>query len=291
MREMATLEEQFESHRPHLQAVAFRMLGSLADAEDAIQESWLRLSRADISDIQNLGGWLTTLVARICLDILRSRKARREDSLEAQDPALIEQKIGAIDPEAEHRLAEAVGLALMVVLQKLQPAERVAFVLHDMFELPFEQIGPIVGRSPGAARQIASRARRRVRARASDPDMPAGEQRKAVEAFLSALRHGDLDAVVSVLDPEVVLRADAAAEARGTPQRIEGAQAVARRFLERGGGLRLAMVNHEAALIVAPRGRLLFVFRVATRRGRIFEFEAIADPQRLATFDYAVFDD
>ena len=168
MREMATLEEQFESHRPHLQAVAFRMLGSLADAEDAIQESWLRLSRADISDIQNLGGWLTTLVARICLDILRSRKARREDSLEAQDPALIEQKIGAIDPEAEHRLAEAVGLALMVVLQKLQPAERVAFVLHDMFELPFEQIGPIVGRSPGAARQLASRARRRT-ARARPP--------------------------------------------------------------------------------------------------------------------------
>ena len=202
------LVERFEENRAHLRAVAYRMLGSLTEADDAVQEAWLRLSGSDTSGIENLKGWLTTVIARLCLDLLRSRTSRREEPLEARVPDLIIDREGAVDPERETLLADSVGLALLVVLEKLAPAERLAFVLHDMFGMPFDEIAPLLGRSPAAARQLASRARRRVQGAATVPDADLSRQREVVRAFIAAARGGDLDSLLAVLDPEVVLRAD-----------------------------------------------------------------------------------
>src|SRR5687768_220463 len=225
MEERELLAERFESHRTHLRAVAHRVLGSLTEAEDAVQESWLRLSRSDTSDVENLRGWLTTVVARVCLDMLRSRRSRREESLDARRPWSIMGRESGIDPEQEAILADSVGLAMLVVLETLAPAERLAFVLHDTFGVPFEEIAPIVGRSPLAARQLASRARRKVRGESTVPDADPARQREVVDAFLAASREGDLGALLAVLDPDVVLRADPGAA--GAPREVRGARAVA----------------------------------------------------------------
>src|SRR5436309_9638752 len=220
MDEHQWLAEQFEAERPHLRAVAYRMLGSLSEAEDAVQESWLHLSRSDTSDVANLGGWLTTVVARICLDMLRSRKSRHEESLDVHVPDPIASHEEGIDPEQEALLADSVGLALLVVLDTLNPAERLAFVLHDLFGVPFDEIASIVGRSPTAARQLASRARRRVQGAATAPDVDLTRQREVVDAFLAASRGGDFDALLAVLDPDVVLRADSAAVHMGSSTEV-----------------------------------------------------------------------
>src|SRR6516225_1425889 len=243
MTESDWLAEGFEKNRTRLRAVAYRMLGSPSEADDAVQEAWLRFSRSDTSGVENLGGWLTTVVARVCLDMLRSRKARREESLDAHVPEQIVRPEEGIDPEQEALLADSVGLALQVVLDRLAPAERVAFVLHDMFDLPFGQIGPIVGRSPAAARQLASRARRRVRGAAMAPDADLARQREVVDAFLAASRGGDFGALVALLDPEVVLRADAAAVRSGAPGEVHGAAEVAGTFSGRARAARPALVN------------------------------------------------
>ena len=224
MDEHEWLAEQFEANRTHLRAVAYRMLGSLSEADDAVQEAWLRLSRSDTSGVENLGGWLTTVVARVCLDMLRSRKSRREEPLGAHVPDPMVSREDGIDPEHEALLADSVGLALLVVLETLAPAERVAFVLHDMFDLPFDEIAPIVGRSPTAARQLASRARRRVQGAATVPDADLTRQREVVDAFLAASRGGDFDALLALLDPDVVLRAD-----RAPCRRAHRARSAARR--------------------------------------------------------------
>src|SRR3989454_4501413 len=221
------LATRFEENRTHLKAVAYRMLGSVSEAEDAVQDAWLRLSRSDASGVENLDGWLTTIVARVCLDMLRSRKARREEPLGAQAPEMIVSREEGVDPEREALLADSVGLALLVVLETLAPAERVAFVLHDMFDLPFDEIAPIVGRSPTAARQLASRARRRVQGAAAVPEPDLTRQRQVVDAFLAASRGGDFEALLAVLDPDVVLRADPMAVQIGASREVRGAAAVA----------------------------------------------------------------
>jgi RNA polymerase sigma-70 factor (ECF subfamily) len=296
MNENEFLAKRFEENRPHLKAVAYRMLGSLSEADDALQEAWLRLSRSDPSGIENLGRWLTTVVARVCLNMLRSK--RREEPLDQSpgvrvpDP-LASRDVGG-DPEHEALLAESVGLALLVVLEKLTPAERLAFVLHDMFGVPFEEIAPIVDRSPTAARQLASRARRRVRGAAPVPDADLASQREVVDAYLAAARDGDFEALLAVLDPEVVLRADrpAVAVIAGASMEVRGAREVARRAVE--GGARAArpmLVDGEVAVVVAPRGRLLMVLRYRVRGGKIFEIDAIADPARLRKLDLTVLDD
>lgn len=272
------LADTFEANRDHLRTVAYRMLGSLAEAEDAVQEAWIRFGNAHLPGIENPSAWLTTVVARICLDMLRARKSRREEPLEKGNarPART-----AADPEQETLLAEAVGLALLVVLTRLDPAERIAFVLHDMFALPFEDIAPIVERSPQAARQLASRARRRVRG--GDP--PAAElpkQRAVAEAFLAASRANDLGALIAVLDPEVAFRSDAAAARMGGPSEMRGADAVARLFAGRAQAARTALVDGALGLVVAPRGRLLLVLKLSVVAGRIASLEAIADRAALA---------
>src|SRR5438105_7873265 len=230
MDEQGWLAARFEENRTHLGAVAYRMLGSPSDADDAVQESWLRLSRSGTSGVENLGGWLTTVVARVCLDMLRSRTSRREEPLEAYVPDPIVSREGGIDPEHEALLADSVGLALLVVLDTLNPAERLAFVLHDLFAVPFDEIAPIVGRSETAARQLASRARRRVQGAATAPDADLTRQREVVDAFLAASRGGDFDALLAVLDPDVVLRADSAAVHMGASREVRGAAAVAKQF-------------------------------------------------------------
>jgi RNA polymerase sigma factor (sigma-70 family) len=286
------LAEQFEENRTHLRAVAYRMLGSLGEAEDAVQEAWLRLSRSDTSGIENLGGWLTTVVGRVCLDMLRSRRSRREEPLGARFPDPIVGRQGGIDPEHEALLADSVGLALLVVLETLSPAERLAFVLHDMFAVPFGEIAPIVGRSPAASRQLASRARRRVRGAATVPDADLNRQREVVDAFLAAARGGDFDALVAVLDPDVVLRSDRGAVPAGASREVRGAPAVARRAAkERARAARPALVNGAVGVVVAPRGRLLMVLGFTIRGGKIVEIDAIADPARLRKLDLAVLDD
>ena len=291
MDEHEWLAVQFEANRTHLQAVAYRMLGSLAEADDAVQESWLRLNRAASSEISNLGGWLTTVVARICLDMLRARSARREESLEvfATEPGTSRE--GGGNPEQEVLLADSVGLALLVVLNTLNPAERLAFVLHDIFAMPFEEIAPIVDREVPATRQLASRARRRVRggAMAKDADLPY--QRTVVDAFLAAARGGDFNALLTVLDPEIVFRIDGATSPKGLPREVCGAPAVARQFLGRAQGFRMALVNGALVLIVAPRGHLFLVLNLTIRNGKIAEIEAVADPTRLHQFELAVLDD
>jgi RNA polymerase sigma factor (sigma-70 family) len=289
------LAEQFEENRTHLRAVAYRMLGSLGETEDAVQEAWLRLSRSDTSGIENLGGWLTTVVGRVCLDMLRSRRSRREEPLGeplgARFPDPIVGRQGGIDPEHEALLSDSIGLALLVVLETLSPAERLAFVLHDMFAVPFGEIAPIVGRSPAASRQLASRARRRVRGAATVPDADLNRQREVVDAFLAAARGGDFDALVAVLDPDVVLRSDRGAVPAGASREVRGAPAVARRAAkERARAARPALVNGAVGVVVAPRGRLLMVLGFTIRGGKIVEIDAIADPARLRKLDLAVLD-
>jgi RNA polymerase sigma factor (sigma-70 family) len=292
------LAERFEANRPHLRAVAYRMLGSLSEADDAVQESWLRLSRSGTSGIENLGGWLTTVVARVCLDMLRSRKSRHEESLDAQIADPIASHESGTDPEQEALLADSVGLALLVVLETLAPAERLAFVLHDVFAVPFEEIAPIVERTPTATRQLASRARRRVHGVGGRddagmiPDADLTRQREVVDAFLAAARGGDFDALLAVLDPDVVLRTDRPALPSGALRETHGAATVARRAMV--GGARAAqpaLVNGAVGVIVAPRGRLLMVLLFTIRHGKIVEIDAVADPERLRHLDLAVLDD
>jgi RNA polymerase sigma-70 factor (ECF subfamily) len=275
------LAERFEADRPHLRQVAYRMLGSLAEAEDAVQESWLRLTRADVGNVGNLTGWLTTVVARIALDMLRRRKARREDPA---DPHAAE-AVSDADPGAERELADAIGVAMLVVLEALQPAERIAFVLHDMFDLPFDDIAPIVGRSTDATRQLASRARRRVQ---GAPKEEARADRKVVEAFLAAARQGDFEALLGLLDPQVVMRGDAVAIRMGGPRQLSGSAAVAKAFQGRAQEARFILVDGAAGVAVAPSGRLLLVLDVTIQNGKIAAITAIADPDRLAKFHFAL---
>ncbi|QSE78512.1 sigma-70 family RNA polymerase sigma factor [Rhodococcus koreensis] len=284
MNENDVLAQQFETHRRHLRAVAYRMLGSLTEAEDAVQESWLRLSRTDTDSVENLGGWLTTVVARVCLNMLQSRRSRREEPLDGQVPDPIVTLTDGSSPEQEAVLADSVGLALLVVLGTLAPAERLAFVLHDMFAVPFEDIAPIVERSPAAARQLASRARRRLQG-APVPDTDPVRQRAVVDAFLAAARGGDFDALVAVLDPDVVLRADTGALPAGASTMVRGAETVAGRVL---GFARLArfahpaLVNGAAGVVAISEGQLLSVLGVTIRQGVIVEIDILADRERLA---------
>jgi RNA polymerase sigma-70 factor (ECF subfamily) len=286
------LAEQFEENRAHLKAVAYRMLGSISEAEDAVQETWLRLSRSDTSSVENLGGWLTTVVGRVCLDMLRSRRSRRDGPLGVQVPDRIVSPGDGIDPEREALLADSVGLALLVVLDTLNPAERLAFVLHDMFGVPFEEIAPIVGRSPSAARQLASRARRRVQGATNVPDTDLTRQREVVDAFLAAARGGDFDALVAVLDPDVVLRADLSAAHAVGSREVRGGPAVARTAAKgRARAARPALVNGTVGVVVAPRGRLLMVLAFTIRGQNIVEIDAIADPARLSRLDVVLLGD
>src|ERR671917_66944 len=289
------LAKRFEENRAHLRTVAYRMLGSPSEADDAVQEAWLRLSRSDTSGIENLGGWLTTVVGRVCLDLLRSRKVRREEPLSAQLPEPIVSREDGLDPEHEALLADSVGLALLVVLETLAPAERLAFVLHDMFAVPFEEIAPIVGRSPTAARQLASRARRRVQGAATSADAGLVCQREAVDAFLAASREGDFEALLAVLDPDVVLRIDGGAVRAGLSREVRGVRAVAEQtltFSRLSPFVRPALVNGVAGVVVAPRGRPFAVMGFTVRRGKIVEIDVLADPARLRQLDLqAVLDD
>jgi RNA polymerase sigma-70 factor (ECF subfamily) len=286
------LAERFETHRAHLRAVAYRMLGSLSEADDAVQESWLRLSRSDTSDVGNLGGWLTTVVARVSLDMLRSRKSRREEPWDVLVPDPIISREDGVDPEHQAVLADSVGLALLVVLDTLNPAERLAFVLRDMFAMPFEEIAPIVGRSEAATRQLASRARRRVQG-APEPDPDVSRQREIVDAFLAASRGGDFEALVSVLDPDVVLRADRGALA-GSGE-VRGAANVANQALTfsrlgAGGVIHRALVNGAAGVVAVRDGQPFSVLGFTVAGGRILEIDILADPARLARLDLTVLD-
>jgi RNA polymerase sigma-70 factor (ECF subfamily) len=284
MDEKNLLARRFEADRAHLRRIAYRMLGSLAEADDAVQESWLRLARTDTGEVANLTGWLTTVVARICLDMLRTRRARREEAvdLSSAEPAADPQD----DPGHERELADSVGIAMLVVLEALDPAERIAFVLHDMFDLPFEQISPIVGRSTDATRQLASRARRRVQGAPKDTD--AAAERKVVDAFLSAARDGNFEALLTVLDPNVVLRSDDVAVKMGGPRQMSGSHGVAKAFQGRAQQARPVLIDGKLGVLVAPHGRLLLVLDVTLREGRIAAIDAIADPDRLAGFAFAV---
>jgi RNA polymerase sigma-70 factor (ECF subfamily) len=299
MSERDYLADRFEEHRTRLRAVAFRMLGSTGEVDDAVQEAWLRLSRTDPAGIDNLGGWLTTVVARVCLDILRSRQSRREDPLtpDGLEPAATRTRRSAAlsersesrDPEQEALLADSVGAALLVVLDRLTPAERLAFVLHDMFAVPFEEIGPIVGRSAEAARQLASRARRRVRGGgAPNPDL--ARQREVIEAFVAALRAGDLEGLLAVLDPDLVVRADMPVRP-GAPTEVRGAAVWAKGAIAYGHLAQLtnlALVNGGIGVVVAPRGRLVRALRFTIANGRISEIDVIGDPARLGELDVSI---
>jgi RNA polymerase sigma factor (sigma-70 family) len=286
------LADGFEANRSHLRAVAYRMLGSVNDADDAVQEAWLRLNRSDTSAVENLGGWLTTVVARVSLDMLRSRTARREQPVGTHVPQPIVSREDDVDPEHEALRADSVSLALLVVLETLNPAERLAFVLHDMFDVSFEEIAPIVGRSPTAARQLASRARRRVRGAAPAPDTDRVRQRQVVDAFLAAARGGDFDALLALLDPEVVLRVDrgplaASREVRGAAAVIEQA----RTFARLGRFARPARVNGSAGFVVASPTGPLAVAGFAIADGRIVEIDLLADPARLRALDLSALHD
>jgi RNA polymerase sigma factor (sigma-70 family) len=286
MDERDWLAERFEDHRPHLRAVAYRMLGSLSEADDAVQDAWLRLSRSGTGGVDNLGGWLTTVVARLCLDRLRARAARREQPLGVHLPDPIVSRQDGADPEQQALLAEGVGMALLVVLETLAPAERLAFVLHDLFGVPFDEIAPIVGRSPAAARQLASRARRRVR-RQAVPDPDPTRQRELVDAFLAAAQQGDFHALLELLDPEVVLHAEAAGAVtvlRGAAAVAEGALA----FSARARFARPALVNGAAGMVAAAHGHPLAVMAFTVAGGRIVEIDVFADPDRLRHLDLPV---
>jgi len=294
MAEYDILAEGFEEKRTKLRAVAYRMLGSISEADDAVQEAWLRLSRSDTGEIENLGGWLMTVVASVCLDMLRSRRSRREEPLGLHVPDPIVSRADGIDPEHEALLSDSVGLALLVVLETLSPTERLAFVLHDMFGVPFEEIAPIVGRSPAASRQLASRARRRVRGAAPAPDADLSRQREVVDAFLAASRDGDFDTLVAVLDPDVVLRADSGAVLSGRSREVRGARAVAEQaltFSRLAPFVQPALVNGAAGVVVAPRGRLFAVMGFTVRGGKIVEIDILADPARLRQVDLALLED
>ena len=291
MDEQQSLTERFEENRPRLRGVAYRMLGSLSEADDAVQEAWLRLNRADAGAVENLAGWLTTVVARVCLDMLRSRKSRREEPEDADGPEPV--AAGAIDPEQEAIMADAVGLALLVVLDTLAPAERIAFVLHDLFAVPFDDIAPIVQRSPEAARQLASRARRRVRGTANVSAADVAGQREVVERFLAALRKGDVEALVAVLDPDLVVRVDGAAAATGRPVEVRGARTWATSavtFAHMALKIEVALVNGSVGLVLAPGGRVSRVLNVTVAHGTVTAVEVIADPARLRALELAVLD-
>ncbi|MFF1638872.1 sigma-70 family RNA polymerase sigma factor [Streptomyces sp. NPDC058246] len=283
------LAERFESHRGHLRAVAYRMLGSLAEADDAVQEAWLKLSRADASRVDNLGGWLTTVVGRVCLDMLRSRRTRGEEPLEERPgvrmPEPVLSPVSGVDPEQEALLADSVGLALLVVLEQLAPAERLAFVLHDLFAVPYEEIAPIVGRTPAASRQLASRARRRVQGGAPAPDPDLARQRAVVDAFLAAARDGDFDALVAVLDPDVVARSEGGVTA-GAVAVASGASG----FAHLARIAQPALVNGAAGVVVVAEGRPVGVLAFTVVHGRIAVIDILNDPERLAGLDVTVLD-
>jgi len=292
MDERDWLAERFQEHRPRLQAVAYRMLGSTAEADDAVQEAWIRLSRSNAAAIDNLEAWLVTVVGRVALNMLRSRSTRREEPLDAHldhlpDP--IVDRVDGVDPQHEALLADSVGLALLVVLETLTPAERLAYVLHDMFSVPFDEIGAVLDRSPDAARQLASRGRRRIRGADPMPDADPAAERKVVEAFLAAAREGDFDALVAVLDPDVVHRVDTGS---GAIVETRGAELVARRALVGAGSgrvARLALVNGATGFIALQDGELFAIAALTVRNGRIAELDILADPARLARIDLAAF--
>jgi RNA polymerase sigma factor (sigma-70 family) len=293
------LVETFESHRRHLRAVAYRMLGSDSEADDAVQEAWLRLSRTDTSDVENIGGWLTTVVSRVCLDMLRSRRSRREEPL-TDDPEGMAGQAARSDPEREAVLADSIGPALLVVLDALTPAERLAFVLHDMFAVPFDEIAPIVERSPAAARQLASRARRRVQGADVATDADQGRRHEVVSAFIAAARDGDFDGLLTLLDPDVVLRADAAAvdaaranQAAGAPilsSLVRGASTVASAFAGRARGARHALIDGAPGAVWAPDGHPRAVFDLTILDGRIVAIELLADPEHLDQLEITILD-
>jgi RNA polymerase sigma factor (sigma-70 family) len=289
MNKLEALADRFEEQRPHLRAVAYRMLGSLSEADDAVQETWLRVSRADSGGIENLRAWLTTITARVCLNTLKSRNSRPEEPVGAHLPDPIISLEDRLDPEQEVLLADSVGLALLVVLDALEPAERLAFVLHDMFAVPFDKIALIVERSPAATRQLASRARRRVQGATPFPDADLSGQREVVDAFLAASREGDFEALIAILDPEVVLRADRGALPPGASQVIRGAPAVAEQTMafarSRRGEAMPALINGEAGVVWAAQGRPYSVVGFTVRRGRIVAINILADPVRLQQLD------
>lgn len=291
MNDQEWLARRFDDHRPHLRGVAYRMLGSMTEAEDAVQETWLRLSRANTSEVENLRAWLTTAVGRVCLNMLRSRRSRREDSLDVLLPEPVVRPEGEGDPENEAVLADSVGLALLIVLDTLTPAERLAFVLHDMFGMPFGEIAPIVGRSPAAARQLASRARRRVRREAPVSDGDLRGQRTVIDAFVKASREGDFEALLAVLDPDVVVRADRGTIAPNTPRMVRGARAVAKvamNFSRLAPSARRALVNGAAGVVVVTQGRPFAVIGFTITNGKIVEMDILADPERLNRIDLTV---
>jgi RNA polymerase sigma factor (sigma-70 family) len=292
MNEHQRLAERFEEHRTRLRAVAYRMLGSVSEADDAVQEAWLRLSRTDTRDVENLGGWLTTVVARVSLNMLRSRKSRREEPIGVRLPEPIVDHADGVDPEHEALLADSVGLALLVVLETLSPSERLAFVLHDMFGVPFDEIAAIVDRSPDAARQLASRARRRVQGKNVVPDADLSAQREVVDAFLKAAREGDFEALLDVLDPDVVLRRDVAP--LGGSREVRGARAVAGQALaysRLGPVMRPALVNGAAGAVAILDGQPFSVGAITVRGGRIVEIDIVADRERLKQLDLTILED
>jgi RNA polymerase sigma-70 factor, ECF subfamily len=293
MSEQDWLAQQFEQHRRRLRAVAYRMLGSMSEAEDAVQEAWLRLSRSEPGEIENLSGWLTTVVARVSLNMLRSRTARREQPLSPHLPDPIIDRADGVDPEHEVLLTDSVGLALLVVLETLTPPERLAFVLHDMFGVPFEQIATLLDRSPQAARQLASRARRRVRAQPTSPDVDVSAQRLVVDAFMTAARTGDFDALVATLDPDVVLRSDGGAALTGLSVELHGALNVARQaalWSQVALTVHPALVNGAAGAVMTRDGAVFAIASVIVRNGRIAEMDFLADPERLGRLDLPVLD-
>ena len=294
MDEREWLTERFEEHRTRLRAVAYRMLGSVSEADDAVQEAWLRVSRADTKSVENLAGWLTTVVARVCLNVLRTRESRRETPLDVHVPDPIVSPEDGGDPEHEALLADSVGLALLVVLESLTPAERLAFVLHDMFAVPFEEIAPLIERSPAAARQLASRGRRRVQGRAPAPDADLTRQRSVVDAFFAASRDGDFDALVAVLDPDVVLRSDGGLARPRLTLELHGARSVAEQAVAStrlSPFVRPALINGAAGVVVAARGRPLFVMAFTVTGGKIVAIDVLADPERLQRLDLTGLDD
>jgi RNA polymerase sigma factor (sigma-70 family) len=293
MDDQELLAQQFEEHRTRLRAVAYRMLGSLSEADDAVQETWLRLSRIDSDEVENLGGWLTTVVARVSLNILRSRRSRREEPLDVRMPEPIVDRADGTDPEHEALLADSVGLALLVVLETLNPAERLAFVLHDMFAVPFDEIAPIVDRSPAAARQLASRARRRVQGESATPDADLDTQREVLDAFLAAARESDFEGLLEVLDPDVILRADSGAVAIGASRLVRGAVNVARgalAFSRLDIEVRPALINGAVGTVTVRDGRPFTIAGFTIRNRRIVEMDILADPESLGRLDLTILD-
>jgi RNA polymerase sigma factor (sigma-70 family) len=295
MPEQEWLADRFEENRGHLRAVAYRMLGSLNEADDAVQEAWLRLSRSDAGTIENLGGWLTTVVSRVCLDMLRSRTSRKEEGLDHQVAGPVVPSAGQRNPEQETLLADSIGAALLIVLDRLDPAERLAFVLHDMFGVSFDEIASTLGRSPEAARQLASRARRRIQGAPAIPKTSLMEQRRVVDAFLDALRRGDFEGLVAVLDPDIVVRVDEAAARPGAPREIRGAQNWARGAIafsrQLSGTVQPMLVNGEVGLVWSPGGHVFRVLRCSFVNGKIARAEIIADPARLRELDLAMLEE